>query len=268
MDRQRGLRFAAGGGAAFVFGMVFDWTNGYLAAVFAIILLESPRPVSPRGGLSLMVTSFGIYAVTFFLFTGLLQYPVLFFVAVAAALAVVAMLEVVGRPKILVMLMLFAVLILPSVARESMSVAWTQAVWIPANLAIGVLFAWVSFAVFPPRANPGPTGPLQEQAEPRKFWRIFLGLAPVSILILVLGADHLLTLIYFGLFALQLADSQGSACVSPLEKLMANLVGVIVAIVAYELIVIAPSASMMAIVSLLVCCLFGLWLSSDRKSVV
>ena len=88
--RQVGLRFAFTASVTFLLGILLDWQSAYLAAVFVMILLEAPRPVPVRAGLSLLVATFGVYVALFAIFTLLLLYPVLFFAAVAGALALVA----------------------------------------------------------------------------------------------------------------------------------------------------------------------------------
>jgi Protein of unknown function (DUF2955) len=247
--------------------MLLNWESAYLAAVFVAILLEIPGSLPLKNGIFLFCASFAAYVTVFVVTAVLLPYPDLFLAAVVGILAIVCAMSAAGKSKLLVIMSLFAGLIIPHLVLNSVDIAWTQVIWMPLNLGIALLVAWAAFYVLPvpdglPRPNPTPLKPKDRK---RQFWRMIIGVVPVTLFFLLDDGEHLLTLLYMGLFTNQLAMSNEGASVTPLQKALANCAGAIAGLVAYEMVVIAPSIATLFTATLLICALSGWWLISDRR---
>ncbi len=267
--QRQGLRFALATALVFITGLLLDWPSAYLGAVFTSILLEKDNPPSIRGGAILFSVSLAIYLHVYLLFSLLLPYPALFFIALGAALAGVFAMSVTGKSTLLVIMSLFATLIIPYVATTSSTAAWTQAVWIPMNLGIALVVTWSAFIIFP-AVDSGETKnnkTLSSQGNRGlAFAKLMIATTPFVLLFVLVDGNHLLTLLYFGLFATQLATTDGNGVITPLQKLLANVGAIIAAIVAYEVIVIAPTIITMAVTIFLLCTCFGWWLTSGLET--
>lgn len=270
-DQRHGLRFSLATALVFIIGVLLDWPSAYLSAVFVSILLEKNSPPSLRGATILFLACFAIYLLVYVLFALLLPYPVLFFVALGAALAGVFAMSVTGKNNLLVIMSLFATLIIPYVAATSPSAAWTQAVWIPMNLGIALIVTWGAFIIFP-TVDSVETKNYESSSSPGDrelaFAKLMIATTPFVLLFILIDGDHLLTLLYFGLFATQLATSDGNGAITPLQKLLANIGAIIAAIVAYEVIVIAPTIITMIVTISLLCTCFGWWLTSGFETAI
>lgn len=137
----------------------------------------------------------------------------------------------------------------------------------PLNLGIALMVAWAAFFLLPvpeglPHSSPKP---LKLKDPKRRFWRMIISAVPVTLFFLLDNGDHLLTSLYFGLFTNQLAITNEGATVRPIEKLLANFAGAIAGLIAYELVVIAPSIATFFTATLLICALGGWWLTSGRE---
>ncbi len=265
--RASPFRLAFGAAGVFVVGMLWAWPLAYLGAVFAALLLQAPAAVKPKAGIGLVVISIALMTLSLLLFRFLLPYPALFMTMVLCCVALFLHLAAKGAPAILVILGLLASLLVPFLQLESEDVAIKVATWVSANLAIGLAASWIAFALFPsPDAAP-PTP--QTQRDPahvrRSTIRMLLVALPFTAAFFLIGGGAALTLIYVSILAQQLASAGSDSPKIALGLLAANVLGGAAALIAYELVVIAPNVIVMALATLILACAFSLAVASNSK---
>jgi hypothetical protein len=108
---------------------------------------------------------------------------------------------------------------------------------------LAILASYVFFTLIPPEDGPPPAKPAKpEVSESEASWRaarMTLVTAPYAILFFSFGWSAVLSLIFIAMLALALSGAASAAMGRTL--LVANVAGGIVAIMAYELLVIAPN---------------------------
>lgn len=268
-NQRVGFRFSLTTALMFIVGMIVNWESAYLAAVYVTILLEGDKRIPFKAGIILLLTTCAIYLLVFSLFTLLLQYPLFFFLALFAGLASVFVMSIAGKSNLIVTLSLFGVIIIPYTTVSSVDAAWTLAIWMPLNFSFALVASWCAFAIMPPIQEEGASTEqvrLHPVERKRRLILLLISVAPIILIFQLIEGDHLLSILYFGLFSIQLLDSSDNSSVSPTEKLIANLFAVLSSLIAYELIVIAPTITMLSLVSLLLCLVYGWWLCSGYKN--
>ncbi|PRY26558.1 Protein of unknown function (DUF2955) [Aliiruegeria haliotis] len=269
VDRHRGMRLAVGVASVFVLAMLFQWPFGFLAAVFAGLFLQAPTPPSARAGITLVIVALVLLTAGFVVFTVLLPYPVIFLIAVAAMVVWGFSLSVAGKSPLLVVLALMEALMMPYLTTVSMDVALAMVFWFPINMALALLTAWSAFAVFPPVKRAVVAAELAAAAGPvfdpdRRLLRMTLVTLPFALVFFLVDAGAVLTLLFVAILSQQLAASTATGTRVAKGMLFANLVGGIVAILAYEVIVIATAWPVLIAITFLVCVGFGRWFESGR----
>lgn len=253
----------------FVLGMTMQWPFAFLAAVLATLILQAPAAPTARAGVTLLFLVALLMIGAFGLFSALSPYPGCFLIAQVLAVVWGFSLSVSGRSPILVTLVLMSAMLMPQMVKVSLSLAWLLATWMPVNLALALLSAWISFALVPPDESPRPHGAQAKDAgqlfDPdRRLLRMCLVTLPFLAIFHFLDSGAVLTLVFVALLCQQLAASTGAGPMVAGQTLGANLAGGLAAWVSYELVVIDAQLGFMAVISLLLCLFFGQWFVSDR----
>ncbi|NDR55806.1 DUF2955 domain-containing protein [Aliiruegeria sabulilitoris] len=266
----QGLRMALGVWTPFVLGMGFNWPFAFLGAVFAALFLQAPSPPSPKAGAMLIATAFALLLMGFVVFSVLLPYPASFLLAQALMIGWGFSLSVSGKSPLLVVLALMDALMMPYMARLSLDVAWTLALWLPINMGIALLSCWAVFALFPPAAMSAEQEAAVEAPPPfdpeRRLLRMMLVTLPFVALFILFDSGAILTLIFVAILAQQLAASTGAGPAVAKGMLLANIAGGLVAILCYELVVSATNFGFMAVIAGLLCLGFARWFTSAHVS--
>jgi hypothetical protein len=237
------LRLGIGAGVVFVVGVGIAWPVSFIAAIFTNLLLQAPAPIPVRAGAILLGRAAVAMAAVWYGAQVLMAYPVLFLLALTGSLFAIFRFAARGGPMLLVALLLIAVLLIPSLLLTSPELAGTVAFWLVINIALAILASYMFFTLLPPEDGPTPARPAKpEVSESEASWRaarMTLVTAPYAILHFSFGWSGVLPLIFIAMLAMALSGAASAAAGRNL--LVANVAGGIVAITAYELLVIAPN---------------------------
>jgi hypothetical protein len=171
----------------------------------------------------------------------LLAYPAFFLAGLILAIFGVFRYSAKGGELVVVVLLMIAVLLIPTLLITSPTLASVAATWLFFNIAFAVLAAWVMFTLAPPDGPP----PAKEEAAPvsdaeatRHALRMTIITAPYAVLHFAMGWTNILPLIFIALLSTMLSGAKSGQMGKGL--LIANVLGGLVALCAYELMVMAP----------------------------
>ncbi|SDI20068.1 hypothetical protein [Aliiruegeria lutimaris] len=255
----------------FVLGMAFTWPFAFVGAVFAALFLQAPSPPSPKAGGILIATAFALLLMGFGVFSVLLPYPASFFLVQVLLIGWGFSLSVSGKSPLLVILVLMEALMMPYLARLSLDIAWTLALWLPINMGIALLSCWTVFALFPSAVQNVDTAATTAETPPpfdpeRRLLRMMLVTLPFVALFILFDSGAILSLIFVAILAQQLAASTGAGPAVAKGMLLANIAGGLVAIFYYELVVMDTQFGFMALVSGLLCLGLARWFTSGHAT--
>ncbi|WP_068116443.1 DUF2955 domain-containing protein [Tropicimonas marinistellae] len=267
--RHAGMRLAFGPALLFILGMAMNWPLAFVASVFAVLLLQAPSAPSLRAACTLSATAAALMLAAWVVSSILLPYPLLFLLAVGGMVLTGFGLSVAGKSPLLVVFTLLAALLMPLLVKSSLSLALTVALWLPVNLGLALAATWVAFAAFPTGSAAPATGAAGGAGEAgfdpgRRLLRMALVTLPFALLFFVVEGGAVLTLLFVAILTQQLAASTQAGTKVAMAMLTSNLVGGSVAILAYELVVMAPFFPFMALVTVLACLGIAVWFTSGR----
>jgi len=241
-------RLGIGVSAVFVIGAGVAWPVAFIGAIFTNLMLQGPAPIPIRAGAMLLGRAAVAMVAVWYCAAVLLAYPLFFLVALTCSIYAIFRFSALGGSMFLVVLLLISVLLIPSLLLTSPELAGTVALWLVINIALAILASHVFFWLFPPEEGPIPAKPAKpEVSESEASWRaarMTLVTAPYAILHFSFGWSAVLPLIFIAMLAMALSGAASAAMGRNL--LVANVAGGIVAIMAYELVVIAPNFLFMA----------------------
>jgi len=249
---RRIVRLGLGVSIAFVVGVGLAWPISFIGAIFTNLLLQAPGPVPIRGIGVLLARASVAMAAVWFGAQFLLAYPMFFLVGLTVAIFAVFRYAAKGGQMLLVVLLMIAILLIPSLLVTSPELAGTAAFWLVANIAVAIFISRLLFSLIPPDVGAPPAKPKkpavsQAEATSRAI-RMTLVTAPYAVAHFFFGWDAVLTLIFIALLATALSGAASAAVGRML--LIANVAGGFVAITAYEFLVIAPNFVFMAVLVL------------------
>lgn len=240
---RRIVRLGLGVSFAFIAGVGLAWPISFIGAIFTNLLLQAAGPVPLRGiGIMLARASLAMvvvwYSAQFFL-----AYPVFFLVALTAAIFAVFRYAALGGQMLLVVLLMIAILLIPSLLTTSPELAGVAAFWLVANIAIAIFVSRLFFFLIPPDTGSQPAKakkpPASQEEATTRALRMTMVTAPYAIAHFFFGWESVLTLIFIALLATVLSGAASAAIGRML--LIANVAGGFVAILAYDILVIAPN---------------------------
>lgn len=247
---RRAARMALGVSAVFLLGMYLAWPMSFLGAIFTGLLLQAPQPVPGRAAGAVLSIAVFAMAANWIGAQYLLHYPALFAIALVLAMFALFRYGARGGSPIIVILVTIAVLMQPIVLRTSPDLALIVATWLPVNLAIGLFASWAVFDLIPPGAEAGKAKPPAAEVDPeRSAVRMTLIAAPFALVFFSLDWGAALTLVFVAILTQQLSAVTEAAARATKGILLANLAGGLVAMLAYELIVMAPTYPFMALLA-------------------
>ncbi|PSL20071.1 hypothetical protein [Shimia abyssi] len=269
-DERKGARLAIGVAGVFILGMLFQWPFAFLGAVFASMFLQGPTAPSLGAGLKLVLTAFFMLLFGYGLFSVLLPYRPTFMIAQVLMVMWAFSLSVSGKSPLLVILALMEAVMMPFLVHLSLDIGLIFAFALPFNMATALLATWAAFGLFPPRGAAPQSAVLTKPAanfDPtRRLLRMTFVTAPFVILFFMLDGGAVITLVFVGILSFQLAASTSEGPKVAKALLLANLIGGLVAWVAYQLIVINTQFVFMATIVLLLCFILSNWFISGKPS--
>jgi hypothetical protein len=256
---RRSLRLAVGVASTFVIGQLIGWPLAYVAPVFAAVLLLEAAPLSVRQGLGIFGTAVVAIAGGFLTALFLLPYPpvlvlvsclVLFWMFLNAFMSGVPLLAFVG--------MLLGFVIVPVAVRLLPEVAFIAGYGLLVNFAVAILAVWVAFLVIPPSKASSVLDPdkLSYADAVSLAATLTIVVAPLLIGFLAFGWTKILVLVYAVIFAAGMSREASSELGG--KSMIANLIyGGVGMLLAFELLVIAPSLVFMIVLVFAMCAFYG-----------
>jgi len=244
---RRGLRLGFGVAAMFTLGAGLSWPLWTVGAVFTNLLLQAPGPLPPKAAKGMLALSAISMAVVWFAAQVLLAYPAFFFVGLVLTIFGVFRYAAKGGQLVVVVLLMIAVLLIPTLLITSPTLASVAATWLFFNIGFAVLASWVMFTLAPPDGPP----PAKEEAAPvtnaeatRHALRMTAITAPYAVLHFAMGWTNILPLVFIALLSTMLSGAKSGQMGKGL--LIANVLGGLVALCAYEVLVMAPFYPLLA----------------------
>jgi hypothetical protein len=252
------LRFSFGTTAAFIVCEYMGWQPSVLAPVLTGVLVAN-LPGSPpfKVGIALVIVMAVCAWLAFLLTTWFSQVPHLLFgvIGLIMFLAFAGLAQAKGQLPLTLLLICFTVV--PVVTLTISEWAGMFPGMLVRAMALGVIFTWIAFAIWPLPSPKGPdpgTPPLENPA-----LAAALGVAivlPVMLIYLMLGlTDAIPVLLTTVLIVAKMEEERGA--VSGVAKLLGNLLGGFVAVAAYYLLKVAPSLTSLALITFLIGAGFG-----------
>ncbi|MBO9451236.1 DUF2955 domain-containing protein [Tropicibacter sp. R16_0] len=265
-DRNSIRRLAFGVTLAFGLGLLLDWPLAYIGAVFAALFLQAPvgLPLAAFG--KLFVFSIGLMLISFILSAVFAPYSVVFLMLVAIGIILSFVWSVSGAGVLPGVIALMGALMIPNLLLQSQDLAFVLVIWIPLNLFFAGCVATLMFTLIP-AAPPSQAAQKQAQAAPdfdpaRRIFRMSMVTVPFAMVFFLSGSSALLVLFFVALLSQQLAAMPAAGKAVAKAMLTANLLGAAVAIICYEINVIAP----VLVTPILLCLFFCLTLGTLGKS--
>ncbi len=190
----------------------------------------------------------------------LVPYQVVYLAAVCIAIVMSFAWSLSGAGLLPGVLALMAAMMVPNLVLQSRDLALVLAGWVPVNLLIAGFTSGLMFTLFP--AKPQVAQQKAKQAAPefdtgRRMLRMSLVTVPFAFVFFVSGASALLVLFFVALLSQQLAAMPAAGKSVAKAMLTANMLGAGVAILCFEINVLAPSLVTPALLCFLLCLSFG-----------
>jgi len=252
------LRFSTGITLAFVICEAMGWYPTFLAPVLLGALLTS-LPSSPplKTGVMLVAVMAAAALVAFILPSLLRGTPEVMVGAIGLVLFLAFALVAQGRAKLPALLLLICIATIPVIVMIAPAQAGIMPVAMVRAMAVAVLIVWCMYALWPrvlPRTAPPASAPI---ASP--VMTALMGTAvvlPLMLIYLLFGmADALPVLVTTVLLVINFDPRQGAK--QGLAMMLGNLIGGLIALVAYLLLSMAPSLVTLALLTFLIASAFA-----------
>ena len=247
------LRFSTATTASFVVCELMGWQPSALAPVLTGVLLASlPAPPPFKVGLMLVIVMAISVWLTFFLTTLLNQTPSLLF----GVLGLLMFLAFAGlaqaKAQLPLTLLLICISVVPLVTLTLAEYAGIFPGVLVRAMGLAVLWTWVAFAIWPsPSPNrPEPPAPPTENPVAAALLCTAIVL-PLMLVYLLFGlTDAIPVLLTTVLLVAKMGEERSAA--SAWAKLIGNFLGGFVAVAAYYLLAIAPTLTVLALLTFLI----------------
>ena len=253
--RNAALRIAFGAVIGFLLAGAFDITLFFLPALLAAQLLSlMPRPPGPAQGIGLIFLM-GVLAWITLLIAGLFAgQPVAYLLMIGLLLFFGFLLDSAGKTLPATLLLILGST-LPLVVAQSDTAAAGIAGALVAAMAIALLAVWIAFALFPQTGAAAAAKPALRPASPRRAFIDTLLLVPVLLLFLIDGRMTFVAVIVIVNIVRQ--RERGAASLTALGLLFGNILGGVLASVAYAFVSIQTGPVFFLLVVLLVGLMLG-----------
>lgn len=247
-----GLRVALTPWLVFTLGLIVGWKLSFVGAVFTSLFILGSKAVSTQYAVGLIISSYLYMVSAWFVSAALRGYPAatLLFVFVVVVLSYYIL---VARKDILTAVMaLLGALLIPLQMKTSPDIAWDLAIWLPNNLVIAWCFCWVMFRIFPAEDNDDKPSPAADQYDLSRRWlRMSVAFLPFVAYSFITDNVTAFTLTYLSVQLTQFAASPDNSKDMIKGAMVGNIAGGVMAVLVYEIAVIAPFLPLLSL-SLLV----------------
>ncbi|WP_270919571.1 DUF2955 domain-containing protein [Parasedimentitalea psychrophila] len=267
-DQRSVIRLTLGTTGVFTLGLALGWPLASIGAVFTALFLQAPAGLTLRASGILFAFGLAVMLFSWLLSSILVPYPVVYLAAVCIAIVMSFAWSLSGAGLLPGVLALMAAMMVPNLVLQSRDLALVLAGWIPVNLLIAGFTSGLMFTLFP--AKPQAASQKTKQPAPefdtgRRMLRMSLVTVPFAFVFFVSGGTALLVLFFVALLSQQLAAMPAAGKNVAKAMLTANMLGAGVAILCFEINVLAPSIVTPALLCLLLCLSLGrLGKSSNR----
>lgn len=257
--RRSILRLTIGTTSVFSLGLILGWPLAVVGSVFTALFLQAPAALPVKVTLKLFVFALLLMLTSWIVSSILAPYPIVFLGAICIAIVLSFTWTVAGAGVLPGVLALMAAMMVPNLVLQSKELALVLVGWIPANLMIAGFVSSLMFTILPAAPPPAAQKAQQKKQEDefdryRRILRMSIVTVPFAMTFFLLGWSALLVLFFVALLSQQLAAMPAAGKTVAKGMLLANILGAVVAIVSYELNVIAPHI-MTAILLCFLCCL-------------
>lgn len=236
-----GLRVTLTPWLVFVFGLLFDWPLSFVGAVFTSLFILAKQPTSQGYGFSLVLVAYVYMLTAWFVSVLLRPYPAVYLLVVLIAVVLSYYVLVTKKDILVVVMALLGALLIPLQAKVNPDVAWGLAIWLPNNLFIALLACWAMFMVIPPEQEHKSTPSPAESFDPKLRWlRLSIVVLPFVMFAFITDRIEAFTLTYLAVQVTQFAASSSNGPSMIRAAIIGNILGGLLAVVLYELVVIAP----------------------------
>lgn len=264
-DARSIVRNALGTTGVFTLGIYLGWPLAFLGAVFTTLFLQAPAAMPPKVSIKLFVFGFLVMFVAWVISSLLSPYPVVFLAAVAIAIVCSFRWTISGAGMLPGILALMAAMMVPNLVYISPDLAYYIVAWVPVNLLIAGFVSALMFLIIPVRSQAAPKKAAaveQDYDSFRRLTRMSLVTVPFAMAFFISGSSALLVVFMIALLSQQLAAMSAAGKSVGKAMLLANTLGAVVAILCFEINVIAPTI----ITTGLLCFLFCIGLGTLGKS--
>jgi hypothetical protein len=257
------LRLALGTTLSLVTAEMLDWELSFLIAVFLVQLLAAPgRAPGLRQGVAIVAALALITGAAATLSTLLVDMPALFAIVLGLVLLLAFVLQESGRGAALGTLMVIAFGFLPVVAVQAPDLVPDVAFYLVRSGAVAVLWVWLMHTLLPEPATPTSETALPGAPVPPPGRIVGAALIDVAVLLPVILVAMTLEVaaalvIVLTVTAIVSQHDVGAGWRVATGLLLSNLIGGVVAVIAYQLLSAVPTPGFLAALLLLVSLLFA-----------
>ncbi len=262
------VRMAFGVSVAMALAQGIGWSLSQIVPVFVVMLLaNAQQPLSFMAGLQFLVVIVLTSLIGLLISVYVLPFPLVSILLICLALYLIFYAAAAGAPLLLVLFMLIAVTLLPIMAQQDPAVTEVIAAGLVKAGAVALVVQWVAFALLPPPAGHGAKAPPAKSPPPSSVKRAVAAratavLAPLVVAFLVFGFTSVIVVVFAALLAPQPTPAAGIS--GAIEKVAANAIGGVAAVIAYNLVVAAPWFPFLLVLTFLVTLVFASRLFSGR----
>jgi hypothetical protein len=253
------LRFSGATTAAFVFSEAIGSFPSFLAPLLAgAIMANSPVALTPKLAAVLAAIMSVCAGIAFMLPALLAEVPQLLVIAIGLVLFLGFALLAQGKAQLPVLLMLICIGTIPVFTLIAPQYAGALPIAYSRGMIVAVIAILVVQAIWPLRSKAAPAPPPMEFASP--IARAATGTAiilPLMLVYLMFGiSDALPVLITTTLLVSNFDPHRGA--MQGVAMVIGNFVGGVIAIAAYMALQVAPSLTMLGLITLIVSMIFGM----------
>ncbi len=267
-DRRSIYRLTFGTVGVFGLGLLLDWPISFLGAVFTAMFLQAPAAMPIKVSVKLYTFAILLMLLSWIVFSLLVPYPLVFLGGVVVAIVLSFGWSIAGAGILPGVLALMAAMMIPNIIVLSEELALVLVLWIPGNLLIAGFASALSFTLFPAEPvaakNAKPKKAAPDFDPIRRLVRMSLVTVPFALAFFVFGWSAMLVLLFVAILSQQLAAMPAAGKSVAKAMLTANLLGAGIAIVFYEINVIAPSVVTAILLTVVLCVALGTLAKTDH----
>ncbi len=258
MHDRRTLRLGIGVTITFLIAMLYDWTLAYLAPIFVAPMLQAPVGPSLGAAGRMLLGTFVVFVCCLYA-AGLSQvYRAFFVMALFPALFWTFRFRLRGGSVLITLFTLCGLILLPLMAGTRIEIGRNVAFSFVQNIAVSLAVTMVMYALIPPL--PAEAEAKLRQVLPKDEVTLRAALLTIitgsyAVLYLSFGWSNVHTPIYIALFVSSLDLSRGSAAAKGI--LAANVAAGLLAMLLYQLTLMAPYVPFVAVMILTVNLVFA-----------